>query len=305
MGRPRCSLAIGPRSAPLHAVTPRSSCSLATATPQCAVPARSSPLQPVASRCIWLQVKEILLQNHELIKDLEKTEQLLQISQKMATTHKEEAEGTKRTTQEEAARLRRSLAQRTQELTDAKRALLHLQEQLSSVQARLASAVTYSHIPSHTFTYRYIPLHTVTYRRTPSHTVAYRHIPLHTLTNRYIPLSSVQERLASASRGRDHRDARAPLLPINDGESVADSTISEGAVTLRYTPLHPVTTSKGAVTPRYTRYDPYGCGYTPLHLVNPVTTSEGAVTPHYTQFTPTPLTRAHSRPLASSRCNGM
>ena len=51
MGRPRCSLAIGPRSAPLHAVTPRSSCSLATATPQCAVPARYSPLHPVAFGC--------------------------------------------------------------------------------------------------------------------------------------------------------------------------------------------------------------------------------------------------------------
>lgn len=66
------------------------------------------------------------------------------------------------------------IAQRTQELTDAKRSALHLQE--------LAS--------------------------------------------------SLQQQLSASSRIRDHRDARAPLLPVpGDAESTADSVISEGEST--------------------------------------------------------------------------
>ena len=57
-----------------------------------------------------LQVKEILIQNHDLIKDLEKTEHLLQIQQKMTATLKAEVESNKHISGDEAAKLRKVAA---------------------------------------------------------------------------------------------------------------------------------------------------------------------------------------------------
>jgi Zn-dependent M32 family carboxypeptidase len=53
------------------------------------------------------QVKEILIQNLDLIKDLEKTEHLLKIQQKMTATLKAEAESNKQVSGDELAKLRK------------------------------------------------------------------------------------------------------------------------------------------------------------------------------------------------------
>ena len=49
------------------------------------------------------------------------------------------AEATKRTSSDEANRLRKALAQRTAELTEAKKQLLQLQEQITMLQEQLAA----------------------------------------------------------------------------------------------------------------------------------------------------------------------
>ncbi|KAL1530447.1 hypothetical protein AB1Y20_001350 [Prymnesium parvum] len=93
-------------------------------------------LTPLARR----QVMEILAQNAELIRDVEKAEQLLHNSERMNKMLEEDVKAAKLTSNEEATRLRKALAQRTQELTEAKRSVLQLQDQLSSLhEQHLAS----------------------------------------------------------------------------------------------------------------------------------------------------------------------
>ena len=69
-------------------------------------------LSPLAKK----QVQEILIQNSELIMQLEKTEQLLKIAQKMSDTLKAELESRRRSETEERTSLQKQLALRTQEL---------------------------------------------------------------------------------------------------------------------------------------------------------------------------------------------
>ena len=86
-------------------------------------------LSPLAKK----QVQEILIQNSELIMQLEKTEQLLKIAQKMSDTLKAELESRRKSETEERTSLQKQLALRTQELAEAKSAQLHASEQLSSL----------------------------------------------------------------------------------------------------------------------------------------------------------------------------
>ena len=74
------------------------------------------------------EVQDILLQNHELIKDLEKTELLLKNQTKLVGTLSAELEAAKKGATDEVSRLQRREAQRTTELADSKRQLMQLQE---------------------------------------------------------------------------------------------------------------------------------------------------------------------------------
>ena len=95
-------------------------------------------LSPLAKK----QVQEILIQNSELIMQLEKTEQLLKIAQKMSDTLKAELESRRRSETEERTSLQKQLALRTQELAEAKSARLHASEQLSSLASAKPGAAS-------------------------------------------------------------------------------------------------------------------------------------------------------------------
>ena len=81
-------------------------------------------LSPLAKK----EVQNILLQNNDLIKDLEKTELLLKNQTKLGAALTAELEAAKRTAAEEVSRLQRREAQRTSELADAKRQVMQMQE---------------------------------------------------------------------------------------------------------------------------------------------------------------------------------
>lgn len=81
-------------------------------------------LAPLAKK----EVQNILLQNNELIKDLEKTELLLKTQTKIAATTMAELEAVKRSGNEEVSRMKLREVQKTSELADSKRQLMQLQE---------------------------------------------------------------------------------------------------------------------------------------------------------------------------------
>jgi hypothetical protein len=89
-------------------------------------------LSPLAKR----QVHEILIQNNELSMQLDKTESLLKISQRLADTVRAELDATKRREAEERARMQKQLALRTQELTSATRNALRHSEMVSALEAQ-------------------------------------------------------------------------------------------------------------------------------------------------------------------------
>lgn len=89
-------------------------------------------LPPLAKR----QVHEILIQNNELSMQLDKTESLLKISQRLADTLRAELDATKRREAKERARLQKQLALRTQELTSATRNALRHSEMIAALEAQ-------------------------------------------------------------------------------------------------------------------------------------------------------------------------